>query len=283
MTAGKKIGLVLEGGGMRGLYTAGVLDIMMDHGFMPGVICGTSAGVTFGVNLPSGQRGRVLRYNCKYVGRRDYVSFWSYLTTGNVVNTEFAYDKLPRVLDPFDNDAFKASGTQFYATVTNVETGKPEYMLLDDPENQMDIIRASASLPFMSRMVYLGGVPYLDGGMSDNIPLDKCISLGCDRIVVVLTRPLSNCHAENLDRLCKLFYPRRKELLVTCENRSENYDKRIAQIAQLEKEGKIFVIRPSRLEKVGRLEKDAKRLKALYDLGVEDSLSLWNSLEAYLR
>lgn len=283
MTAGKRIGLVLEGGGMRGLYTAGVLDIMMDHGFMPDVICGTSAGVTFGVNLPSGQRGRVLRYNCKYVGRRDYVSFWSYLTTGNVVNTEFAYDKLPRVLDPFDNDAFKASGVEFYATATNVLTGKAEYMLLSDPDRQMDIIRASASLPFLSKMVNIDGIPYLDGGVSDNIPLDKCISTGCDRIVVILTRTATDCHSENLDRLCRFFYPKRKEFLETCAHRSENYDRRIAQISQLEKEGKIFVIRPSRLEKVSRLEKDAKRLKALYDLGVEDSLSLWNSLEEYLR
>ena len=283
MTDGKKIGLVLEGGGMRGLYTAGVMDVMMDHGFMPDVICGTSAGVTFGVNLPSGQRGRVLRYNTKFVGRKDYVSFWSLLTTGNVVNTEFAYDKLPRVLDPFDNDAFKSSGVEFYATATNVITGKPEYLRLTDPDREMDIIRASASLPFLSKMVHIDGVPYLDGGVSDNIPLDKCISTGCDRIVVVLTRPLSDCHSENLDRLCKLFYPKRKEFLDTCAHRSENYDKRIAQIARLEQEGKIFVIRPSRLEKVGRLEKDAKRLKALYDLGVEDSLSLWNSLEDYLR
>lgn len=115
-----KIGLVLEGGGMRGLYTAGVLDVMMDHHWMPDVVCGTSAGVTFGVNLLSQQRGRVLRYNCKYVGRRDYISVHSWLTTGNMINKDFAYGLLPRELDPFDEATYEQSKTEFYATITNM-------------------------------------------------------------------------------------------------------------------------------------------------------------------
>ena len=130
---------------MRGLYTAGVLDTMMDRGFRPDVICATSAGVTFGVNLPSGQKGRVLRYNTANAGNPDFISFRSLLTTGNIINTDFAYDRLPHEIDPFDNDAFKASGVEFYATVTNVRTGQAEYMLIDDCDEKMDIIRASAS------------------------------------------------------------------------------------------------------------------------------------------
>lgn len=277
-----KTGLVLEGGGMRGLYTAGVLDVMIEHGFMPEVICGTSAGVTFGVNLPSRQKGRVLRYNLKYTGRWDYVSYWSLLTTGNVVNTEFAYDKLPRVLDPFDNNAFMESGVEFYATATNVLTGEAEYLRLDNPDAQMDYIRASASLPFLSRKVYIDGIPYLDGGISDNIPLDKCLSCGCDKVIVVLTHPREECHSSNLDTLAKIFYPRMKNLIDLCARRSDNYDRRIAQIDELESQGKIIVIRPTRLVEVGRLEMDTSRLEALHSLGVEDAESIWPEIEKYL-
>ncbi len=118
-----KIGLVLEGGGMRGLYTAGVLDVMMEHQFMPDVVCGTSAGVTFGVNLLSQQKGRVLRYNCRYAGDRSYISLHSWLTTGNMINRDFAYDLLPRELDPFDEETFEQSKAAFYATITNMRTG----------------------------------------------------------------------------------------------------------------------------------------------------------------
>lgn len=166
---------------MRGLYTAGVLDTMMDRGFRPDVICATSAGVTFGVNLPSGQKGRVLRYNTANAGNPDFISFRSLLTTGNIINTDFAYDRLPHEIDPLDNDAFKASGVEFYATVTNVRTGQAEYMLIDDCDEKMDIIRASASLPFVSRKVNIGGTPYLDGGIVDNIPLDKSSFPACGR------------------------------------------------------------------------------------------------------
>ena len=149
-----RIGLVLEGGGMRGLYTAGVLDTMMDRGFRPDVICATSAGVTFGVNLPSGQKGRV----------------------------------------------------------TNVRTGQAEYMLIDDCDEKMDIIRASASLPFVSRKVNIGGTPYLDGGIVDNIPLDKCISLGCESIIVVLTHSLDFVRKGSAGVAARLLYPRDTKL-----------------------------------------------------------------------
>ena len=185
-----KIGLVLEGGGMRGLYTAGVLDVMMDNHFMPDIVCGTSAGVTFGVNLLSQQRGRVMRYNLRYIGDRRYISMHSLFTTGNMINRDFAYDLLPRELDPFDEATFEASPVKFYATITNMRTGKAEYMHITDTWKQMDVIRASASLPIISRPVEWEGEKYLDGGLADNIPLMKCLELGCDKVIVVLTRPI---------------------------------------------------------------------------------------------
>lgn len=267
-----KLGIVLEGGGMRGLYTAGVLDVFMDKGIKADVICGTSAGVTFGINLPSEQKGRVLRYNLDYAHDKRYISLRSLLLSGDVVNRKFAYEMLPDVLDPFDYDTYKKSGVTFFATVTNVNTGLAEYIRLTDCRKQMDVIRASASLPFMSRKVYLDGVPYLDGGISDNIPLDKCLEEGCDKVIVILTHAKGYVKTESLYTLGKILYPKDRNLQEAFRVRNENYNNRLRQIEELEAQGRISVLRPSRELDVSRLERDPAKLKALYDLGVADAL-----------
>ena len=277
-----KVGLVLEGGGMRGLYTAGVLDVFMDHSFSPDTIAGTSAGVTFGINLPSRQKGRVLRYNLKLVGDPRYISLKSLLTTGNIVNTDFAYRLLPDELDPYDYQAFSKSDIDFFACATNVFTGKAEYMKIKDAKAQMDIVRASASLPFLSRKVVIDGVPYLDGGITDNIPLDKCISEHCDKIIVVLTHPKGYVKNERLYLLSRLFYPHCKALQEAFHVRNQRYNERLNQIERLESEGRIFVIRPSESIKVSRLEKDRAKLQAAYNMGVQDTNRIWDSLCLYL-
>lgn len=277
-----KIGLVLEGGGMRGLYTAGVLDVMMEHQFMPDVVCGTSAGVTFGVNLLSQQKGRVLRYNCRYAGDRRYISLHSWLTTGNMINRDFAYDLLPHELDPFDEETFEQSKAAFYATITNMRTGQAEYVRITNTWQQMDVIRASASLPIICQPVEWQGEKYLDGGLVDNIPLDKCIELGCDKIIIVLTRPLEYVRNDHIAGVCRLCYPRHKALLRAIEQRNDRYNARLQQIRRLEQEGKVFVLRPSENISVGRLEKDVARLQALHQLGVADATRLWNNLTHYL-
>lgn len=277
-----KIGLVLEGGGMRGLYTAGVIDCFIDNGIGADVICGTSAGVTFGINLPSRQKGRVLRYNTALAGDRRYISLRSLLTTGNIVNKDFAYDLLPNVLDPFDYDAFKASGTVFFATVTNTLTGEAEYMKIVDCLNDMDIIRASASLPFLSRKVVIDGVPYLDGGISDNIPLDKCLAEGCDKVIVVLTHPAGYVKTESLYMLSRLLYPRDKALQRAFATRNSRYNARLAHIEELERQGKVLALRPSREIAAGRLEKDPDKLRQLHALGLTDTLSRLPEIKSYL-
>ena len=278
-----KIGLVLEGGGMRGLYTAGVLDVMMEHQFMPDVVCGTSAGVTFGVNLLSGQRGRVLRYNCRYVGERRYISMHSWLTTGNMINRDFAYGLLPRELDPFDEETFERAPAEFYATITNMRTGQAEYVRITDTWKQMDVIRASASLPIICQPVEWKGEKYLDGGIADNIPLDKCLELGCDKVIIVLTRPMDYVRNDHIAPLCRLAYPRYKALLRTIDQRNEKYNARVQQIHELEEQGKVFVIRPSENRPVGRLEKDPEKLRALHALGVQDTTKQWQTLKDYLE
>lgn len=277
-----KIGLVLEGGGMRGLYTAGVLDVMMEHQWMPDVVCGTSAGVTFGVNLLSQQKGRVLRYNCRYAGDRRYISLHSWLTTGNMINRDFAYDLLPHELDPFDEETFEQSKAAFYATITNMRTGQAEYVRITNTWQQMDVIRASASLPIICQPVEWQGEKYLDGGLVDNIPLDKCIELGCDKIIIVLTRPLDYVRNDHIAGVCRLCYPRYKALLRAIEQRNDRYNARLQQIRRLEQEGKMFVLRPSENISVGRLEKDVARLQALHQLGVADATRLWDDLAQYL-
>jgi predicted patatin/cPLA2 family phospholipase len=278
-----RIGLVLEGGGMRGLYTAGVIDVMLDHGFEPDVVCGTSAGVTFGVNLLSKQRGRVLRYNKRFVGDRRYISLHSWLTTGNMINKDFAYGLLPRELDPFDDEAFMESKAAFYATITNMQTGQAEYVRLYSTWDQMDVIRASASLPIVSRPVEWNGQKYLDGGLADNIPLDKCLELDCDKVIIVLTRPMGYIRKESLTAITRLCYPRYRNLHRTVEQRNDNYNRRIKQIEELEREGKVFVLRPSEEITISRLEKDPVRLEQVYKLGVQNATENWGALQEYLN
>lgn len=266
-----KLGLVLEGGAMRGLYTAGVLDVMMENGIRPDVICGTSAGVTFGVNLPSGQKGRVLRYNIANAGKKEFISLHSLLTTGNIINVPFAYDILPHVLDPFDNEAFKASGIEFYATLTNVLTGEAEYHRITDCDAQMDTIRASASMPFLSRMVMIDGILYLDGGITDNIPIDKCLDEGCEKIIVVLTKPEGFTRRGSMAPLGRIFYHKYKNLVRAFEQRNERYNNCLKKLKQLEAEGRVVIIRPSRKVNISRLESDPAIITEMYKLGIQDA------------
>ena len=162
--------LVLEGGAMRGMYTAGALDVFYNAGIQFDGIIGVSAGAAFGVNYLSRQPGRVIRYNKRFNADHHYMGLIPLLKTGNIVDTEYAYEKVPRELDPFDGDTFDASGVPFWAVVTNVKTGQPEYIRLEHAMAQMDVIRASASRPFVSQPVKIGGKLYLDGGVADSIP-----------------------------------------------------------------------------------------------------------------
>ena len=278
-----KTGLVLEGGGMRGIYTCGVLDIMMDKGFEPDVLCGTSAGALFGVNLPSKQRGRAFNYNFRYCDNPNYVSLRSLIRTGNMVNVDFSYRRIPLELAPFDEAAYEASKTKVFATVTNVRTGKAEYKQIDNCLKQVDWLRASGTLPFISHRVHIGDNEYLDGGLVDNIPLDKAFEEGCDKVIIVLTRPIEFRLNEHMHWLSKIFYPREKNLQQALRVRSSNYNKRMQQVRHLREEGKIFVFSPETLLPVRRLERNPLHLKQVYHLGLRDATRQWDKLEAYLQ
>ncbi len=276
-------GLVLEGGGMRGMYTAAVLDVFLEQGVTFDKIVGVSAGALFGVNFVSGQKGRVIRYNKKYNGDKNYMGIRPLLKEGNIVSTEYAYHRVPEKLDPFDNAAYMKSETEFYAVVTHVDSGSPEYIKVTDVFRQMDTLRASGSLPFVSRPVEINGRMYLDGGISDSIPyrfLQK--EKGCDKTVVILTRDLDYRKKPSSPRLmhllCRKMPAIEKNMLV----RSEKYNQAVEELCEMEKRGEVFIIRPSEPIEIGRIEKDPEKLQAVYDLGRKDALSEIEKLKEYL-
>lgn len=276
------VGLVLEGGAMRGMYTAGVLDIFMDHDIAVDGIIGVSAGVLFGVNYPSKQRGRVIRYNKRFAKDPRYMGMRSFLTTGNIINKDFAYYTVPQKLDVFDQKAFEQSGTEFYATVTNVETGEPEYIRLHNLFDEMEVLRATAAMPLVSRIVEIDGKKYLDGGIADSIPVDKIREMGYDKVIVVLTRPIEYRKKPSKPTMYKLAYGKYPRFVETALSRYRNYNETVERVIDMENRKEIFVIRPSRTVDVKRIERDANKLQEMYDLGVSDCRNCMESLKAYL-
>lgn len=277
-----KVGLVLEGGAMRGLYTAGILDVFLEQDIHVDGIVGVSAGVLFGVNYPSKQKGRALRYNLKYLNDKRYMGLHSLITTGNIVNKDFAFYDLPINIDRFDEQAFIDSGIDFYATLTNVDTGQAEYVKLSHIFEQMEVLRATSAMPFVSRMVEIDGKHYLDGGIADSIPLEKCRQLGYDKIIVILTRPLEYRKKAVNPLLFKLFYAKYPNLVTSLAQRYLNYNQRVEQVIEADKKGEIFVFRPSKTLPIKRIEKDPVKIQAMYDLGVADAHQALADLKHYL-
>ena len=265
-----KTGLVLEGGGVRGIYTAGVLDVFMEHGITFDGVIGVSAGAIHGCSYLSGQKGRSIRYYKKYCNAPRFMSFKSWLKTGDIVGADFCYRELPDVLDPYDHEAFHKCNTPFYVTCSNVETGQAEYIQITDMKKQIDALRASASLPYFSRIVKIGDKKYLDGGCTDSIPIEAFQQLGYEKNVVVLTRDAAYRKEPELPALPKLFYRRYKAFSGALLNRHTSYNRTVERILELEKEGRIFVIRPAQPLNIGRMEKDPENVQRVYDIGYAD-------------
>ena len=278
-----KIGLVLEGGAMRGMYTAGVLDTFLDNNIEVDGIIGVSAGVLFGVNYLSKQKGRVIRYNKRFINDKRYMGLWSLITTGNIINKDFSFYEVPQKLDIFDNETFMKSKIDFWATITNVETGLPEYIKLEDLFAQMEVLRATSAMPYVSKIVELETGKYLDGGISDSIPVDKCKKLGYEKIIVILTRPLEYRKKKSKEFFAKTYYRRYPKFAKTLNNRYKMYNDTVEKIIDMENKKEIFVIRPSRLVNVKRIEKDPEKLQEMYDLGIEDAKNILENLKEYIK
>lgn len=279
-----KTALILEGGGMRGLYTAGVLDILMQNNIYTDIAVGVSAGALFGINYKSKQIGRVLRYNIKYAGNPAHTGWKSLLKTGNLMNKEFWFNDIPFKLDPMDCETYKSNKTEFHAVVTNLLNGKAEYKSIYDLKNTecMEYLRASGSLPFCSKPVVVNGTPYLDGGIADSIPLKEYYEKGYEKIIVVLTRP-ANYRKKGGIHGAGLFYKKYPEFVKTLANRNTVYNQQCEYVEELEKQGKIIVIRPSELVDISRTETDRYIMNQMYNLGVKDAESKLNDIIEYLN
>ena len=267
----KKTALVLEGGAIQGVYTAGVLDVLMEHEIEFDGIIGVSAGALFGVNYLSKQIGRVIRYNKRFNAMKGYMGVGCLIKTGNIVSTNLAYDFVPRQGDPFDNETYKSSDVPFYAVLTNIETGLPEYVRITDVFEQMDTLRASGSMPFVSTPVKLNGKLYLDGAVTDSIPYKYMLDNGYDRVLAVLTKDITYVKKPISPILSKTFYKKKyPKLEEKIRNRHIMYNEQKRNLHELEAKGIADVIRPSKPMYISKLEKDVDKMEALYQLGRQD-------------
>ncbi len=278
-----KKGLVLEGGGFRGIYTAGVLDVFMENNITFDGLIGVSAGAVHGCSYLSGQKGRGIRYYRNYCKDPRFMSIRSWIKTGNIVETEFCYHELPEKLDRYDFEAFKNNPTEFYAVVSNVENGKAEYLRLKDMLKDIDIIRASASLPYFSQIVEIGDKKYLDGGCCDAIPIKQFQQMGFEKSIVVLTRPLDYIKKPENKIFYNLFYRKYPKFIEALEKRAEGYNKTVEYISELENKGDIFVIRPQNALPAKRVEHNVERIQATYDIGVNDAKNALPELLKFLE
>lgn len=278
-----KVSLILEGGGMRGMYTTAMMDYFLDTGLTFDSIFTVSAGALFGINFLSKDKYRGLRYNLHYIKDKRYISFRSLLKTGNMINEEFAFHTLPNQLDPFNNETFKKSDTDFIVTVTNINTGQPEYFKITDAFEQIELLRATSALPFVSKPVNYKKNMYLDGGVSDSIPYQKAMSMGYDKIIVILTRPIQYRKRKPNELMIDLKYRHFPEFKKTLKTRYLDYNRSVESLIELEHQGKVKVLRPSKPINIKRLENDPKKLVNVYRLGLTDIQASYPSLIDYLK
>jgi len=277
-------GLILEGGGMRGVYTAGVLDALLDEKITFSSIYGVSAGACHACSFASGQRGRAFRANVDYLDDPNYCSIQSLLKTGDIFGVDFAYSQIPNVLEPFDHEAYMKYPGRLYAVATNVDTGQAEYLRVRDLKKHMWMVRASASLPLVSRTIGIHGRLYLDGGVSDSIPIRKSQEDGNKKNLVVLTRDMDyRKEANPAMKLIRLRYHGKKAFIQANEDRHIRYNETLDYLNKEEEAGRVFVIRPSEKVEVGRLEKNREKLTALYQRGYDDAKNSMEALISYLE
>ena len=264
-----KKGLVLEGGAMRGLFSAGVIDILMENNLLPDGVIGVSAGAAFGCNIKSKQPGRVIRYNKKLAHDWRYASFRSLLTTGDYFGGEYAYHYMPRHLDYFDVETFNNNPMEFWAVCTNVGTGKAVYKrLMEVDDNCLEYIRASASMPIAARIVTVEGKKLLDGGIADSIPLRFFQEQGYDRNLVVLTQPANYVKEPNkLMPLMRLWLRRHPRIIRALEQRHIMYNNQLEYIRQEEKKPNTLVLRPEVTLTIGHLSHNPDDMQATYEHG----------------
>ena len=278
-------GLVLEGGGMKGIYTAGVLDFFLDKEIKFSSCYGVSAGACCLCSYLSGQKKRAYRINVNYLEQKAYCSVESLLKTGDLFGVDMCYGLIPDYLDPYDYDAFNRYQGKAYAVVTNIKTGEAEYMPLKDMHQDTIAVRASSSLPLVSRNVKIGDELYLDGGISDSIPIRRSVKDGNRKNVIVLTKEEGYIRqpAKGAElALIRARYMRYPKVYECMRERHLMYNNTMQYIEEMQSQGKVFVIRPKQKSNVGRVEKDKAKLDALYEEGYRDAENCYLELLEYL-
>ncbi len=279
------LGLVMEGGAMRGMFTAGVTDVLMEANVTVDGAIGTSAGAVFGCNVKSGQIGRVIRYNKRFCADQRYAGLRNLLLTGDLFGAAFCYEDIPDRLDPFDRTAFAANPMAFYAVCTDVSTGQAVYhRCRDGGREDMLWLRASASMPLAARPVEVAGYRLLDGGIADSIPLQAFQAMGYDRCIVILTQTKGFVKQPNrLMPVLRLALRRYPELLDALRHRHLRYNQTLNFIRAQERLGACLVLQPSRALIVGAVERNPNTLQAVYELGREVALEQLEAVKAFAR
>lgn len=278
-----KTGLVLEGGAMRGLFTAGVLDVLMENKINFTGAVGVSAGTGFGVNFKSKQIGRVLRYSLRFAGNPHYSSWQSWRRSGNLYARDFCFHLIPNKFDPVDKHTFASNPMEFWTVVTNAETGKAKYVLLRNGDyKDLEWVRASSAIPFFARPVAIGGKFYFDGGVADSIPI-KFAQKHYDKNVVILTQPRD--YRKKFDKtwpLEKVLLRQYPAILPHIKTRPHNYNNTLDYIKKEEKAGRVLAIRPPFALKIGIVESDPKVIKQTYEIGRQEAKKQLPRLEKFL-
>ena len=277
-------GLVVEGGGMRGVYTAGVLDYFMEKNLYFDDCYGVSAGACHISSYVSKQIGRSIKVTLDYINDKRYCSINSLIKTGDMFGVEMLYDLIPNKLELYDYDTFNKFKGNFYSVVTNCKTGKAEYIKIKDMKKDIIAVRASSSLPLLSRIVEINGKEYLDGGITDSIPIKKSIKDGHKKNVVILTRDKTYRKSKpKFLSFFKLKYKKYPNLVKAIENRYKMYNETLDFIEEEKAKNKVFIIQPKLPVKISRIEKDKDKLKELYNQGYEDAKEIYEDLMKFLE
>lgn len=277
-------GLVVEGGGMRGVYTAGVLDYFMEKNLYFDDCYGVSAGACHISSYVSKQIGRSMKVTLDYIDDKRYCSINSLIKTGDMFGVEMLYDIIPNKLELYDYETFNKFKGNFYSVVTNCKTGKAEYIKIKDMKKDIIAVRASSSLPLLSRIVEINGKEYLDGGITDSIPIKKSIKDGHKKNVVILTRDKTYRKSKpKFLSFFKLKYKKYPNLVKAIENRYKMYNETLDFLEEEKAKNEVFIIQPKLPVKISRIEKDKDKLKALYDQGYEDAKELYEDLMKFLE
>ena len=277
-------GLVLEGGGLKGVYTAGVLDFFMDKELWFKNCYGVSMGACNLCSYISRQRGRALAVSVDYIDDPNYCGIRPLITSGDIFNVKMAYEEIPLELNPFDFEAAAAYPGNAYAVVTNVETGRPEYLRINDLKENLISVRASASMPLVSRTVMINGKGYLDGGISDFIPIRKSVKDNNPKHVVIMTKEVGYVRKPfSMMAAMRLRYHRYPKLVRDMELRHTRYNKVVRYLEREHAKGNLFLIRPSYKSEVKRVERDRDKILALYEQGYDEAKDCYDDLMRYLE